>query len=185
MRTDAAKNRQKIFRATSHLLEQSNGQRITMAQIAQKAGVGIGTLYRNFPTKGDLFIALAYAQLDEYLVAQEAMLQQKPINQQTIKQALRQYLDSRERRQRLLPTGSLESISRYYQRPNYRRLHQLFTTLIGHYDPHLDQQTISFRADMLISCLRADSYHLQRNARHLTPQQILDQLMALFFPKIK
>lgn len=182
MRTDAIKNRHKIFHATSTLLAQTDRKQITMEQIARQAGVGIGTLYRNFPTKDDLFIALAYHQLDEYLDAYETKTQEKKLNRQTIRDILYQYIVSREKRQRLLPTGSLESTLRSYKRPNYLRLHKFFANLISNYTESLTKQTVDFQADALILCLRSDNYYLQRNMRNLTINQILDQVMNLFFP---
>ena len=183
MRTDAQHNRQKIFKATEQLLEESGAGQITMAQIARAAGVGVGTLYRNFPTRGDLFISLAYTQLDDYLDREEAVVRQKGVSRETVRQVLSDYLSFRKHRQHLLPTDSLESAARYYQRPNYQRLHQLFSNLIGRANPELSATTVTFRADMLIACLRGDSYYLQRTERQLAPDQILDQLLTLFFPK--
>ncbi|WP_267202396.1 TetR/AcrR family transcriptional regulator [Limosilactobacillus kribbianus] len=183
MRTDAQHNRQKIFKATEQLLAENAADQITMAQIARAAGVGVGTLYRNFPTRGDLFISLAYAQLDDYLAREETLIQNKDISRETVRQVLGDYLSFREHRQHLLPTGSLESATQYYSRPNYQRLHHLFANLIGKTNPGLSSITVAFRSDMLIACLRGDSYYLQRTERQLVPEQILDQLMALFFPE--
>lgn len=182
MRTDAIRNRQRIFQATSSLLAKTDQQQITMGQIAKQAGVGIGTLYRNFPTKDDLFIALAYHQLDEYLSIYEEKVQGTALSREKIREVLHQYIVSREQRQRLLPTGSLESILRSYKRPTFLRLHKFLTNLISNYDKSLPRQTVNFQADALFLCLRSDNYFLQRNMRHLTVNKILDQLMDLFFP---
>lgn len=183
MRTDAQHNRQKIFKATEQLLGENAADQITMAQIARAAGVGVGTLYRNFPTRGDLFISLAYAQLDDYLAREETVIQNKNISRETVRLVLSDYLSFREHRQHLLPTGSLESAAQYYSRPNYQRLHQLFSNLIGRTNPELSSTAVAFRADMLIACLRGDTYYLQRTGRQLAPNQILDQLLTLFFPE--
>ena len=57
-RSDAANNREALVQAAIAALHRE-GIRVRMSTIAEDAGVGIGTLYRHFPTreeaaKGDL-----------------------------------------------------------------------------------------------------------------------------------
>lgn len=60
-RADAARNRRKILQAASTVIRDRGIEALTMEQVAQVAGVGVGTVYRRF---GDL-AGLAYALLDE------------------------------------------------------------------------------------------------------------------------
>lgn len=56
-RSDAQKNRQKILDVASQLFD--HGQLdISMGTLAQKAGIGPGTLYRNFPNREALIAAV-------------------------------------------------------------------------------------------------------------------------------
>jgi AcrR family transcriptional regulator len=55
-RTDAAKNRQHILRAAHDAFAESGDASLNM--IAKRAGVGPGTLYRNFPTREALILAV-------------------------------------------------------------------------------------------------------------------------------
>jgi AcrR family transcriptional regulator len=57
-RSDARQNRQRIIDA-AHDLFLEHGTGVEMRQVAERAGVGIGTIYRNFPTKADLVVAVA------------------------------------------------------------------------------------------------------------------------------
>lgn len=57
LRQDAARNRARILEAASRLFAES-GLEATMDNIAEAAGVGVGTVYRRFPTKQDLIDAL-------------------------------------------------------------------------------------------------------------------------------
>jgi AcrR family transcriptional regulator len=41
-------------------LVRRDGEKVPMAQIAEHAGVGVGTIYRHFPTRDDLLGALVY-----------------------------------------------------------------------------------------------------------------------------
>jgi AcrR family transcriptional regulator len=56
-RSDAAANRERILAAATIAVRRDGG-RVPMATIAQEAGVGIGTLYRHYPTRPALLTAL-------------------------------------------------------------------------------------------------------------------------------
>ena len=58
-RRDALRNRERILNAATDLVRR-DGDKVAMAQIAQHAGVGVGTLYRHFPTREDLLAALVH-----------------------------------------------------------------------------------------------------------------------------
>ena len=53
MRADARRNRERILDAAREVFAQSGGD-AQMDQIAARAGVGVGTVYRHFPTKDAL-----------------------------------------------------------------------------------------------------------------------------------
>lgn len=53
MRADAERNRAAIIDAASAVLAEQ-GSAVDVREIARLSGVGMGTLYRHFPTKGDL-----------------------------------------------------------------------------------------------------------------------------------
>ena len=56
-RADARRNREAIVRAADDAFA-SGGPTVSMDEIAGAAGVGVGTLYRHFPTKEALFVAV-------------------------------------------------------------------------------------------------------------------------------
>ena len=56
-RSDAAANRERILVAAT-IAVRRDGERVPMATIADEAGVGIGTLYRHYPTRHALLTAL-------------------------------------------------------------------------------------------------------------------------------
>jgi AcrR family transcriptional regulator len=57
LRSDAAANRERILTAAT-IAVRRDGERVPMATIADEAGVGIGTLYRHYPTRPALLAAL-------------------------------------------------------------------------------------------------------------------------------
>jgi AcrR family transcriptional regulator len=62
LRKDAARNRQRILDAAKELFAE-HGLSVTLHDIAARAGVGVGTIYRHFPDKKPLIDAI----FDEHL----------------------------------------------------------------------------------------------------------------------
>ncbi|MEV0061341.1 helix-turn-helix domain-containing protein [Nocardia sp. NPDC050718] len=74
-RTDAARNRAKVLAAAAELFATRDPRTVTMDDIAKAAGVGRGTLYRRYPDR----TAIAVALLDEHERAlQEHLLRGDP-----------------------------------------------------------------------------------------------------------
>ncbi len=59
LRSDAAANRERILAAAT-IAVRRDGETVPMATIADEAGVGIGTLYRHYPTRPALLTALTF-----------------------------------------------------------------------------------------------------------------------------
>jgi AcrR family transcriptional regulator len=57
LRRDAARNRQRVLKAASEVFTE-RGLDVSLDEVARHAGVGVGTVYRRFPTKEDLVEAL-------------------------------------------------------------------------------------------------------------------------------
>jgi AcrR family transcriptional regulator len=57
LRSDAAANRDRILAAAT-IAVRRDGEKVPMATIAEEAGVGIGTVYRHYPTRPALLAAL-------------------------------------------------------------------------------------------------------------------------------
>jgi AcrR family transcriptional regulator len=70
-RTDAERNREKIL-AAARAAFADPGAEISMAEIARRAGVGMATLYRNFPGRHELVEALYVEEVDAICTAAEA-----------------------------------------------------------------------------------------------------------------
>jgi AcrR family transcriptional regulator len=62
MRADAARNREKVLSAARDLFAEQ-GYDVPLDEIAARAGVGPGTVYRHFPTKQALFQAVTEARV--------------------------------------------------------------------------------------------------------------------------
>lgn len=70
LRRDALRNRERLLAAAAELVS-SRGIGVSYDDIADAAGVGVGTAYRHFPHKDDLLAALFRGHLDEVVGSAE------------------------------------------------------------------------------------------------------------------
>jgi AcrR family transcriptional regulator len=73
LRADAARNRQAIVEAARSVFAEQ-GLHAPLDEIAKRAGTGNATLYRRFPTRGDLVEAVFVDRMAEHLAAVESAL---------------------------------------------------------------------------------------------------------------
>ncbi|MFI0818828.1 TetR/AcrR family transcriptional regulator [Streptomyces sp. NPDC021098] len=76
-RADALRNRDTLVRVARAAFAAADGA-VSLEGIAREAGVGIGTLYRHFPTREDLVEAVYAAELDDVTSSVPALLQELP-----------------------------------------------------------------------------------------------------------
>jgi AcrR family transcriptional regulator len=73
LRRDAAENRERIIEAAREVFREQ-GLQAPIEEVARRAGVGIATLYRRFPTRPELITCAFAAKLQEYSDATEEAL---------------------------------------------------------------------------------------------------------------
>ncbi len=78
LRADALRNRRRILVAAADAFAES-GLDVGVAEIARRAGVGAGTIFRRFPTKEDLIAAIIEERVGQMIVlADEALEDDDP-----------------------------------------------------------------------------------------------------------
>ncbi|MFJ9342969.1 TetR/AcrR family transcriptional regulator [Streptomyces sp. NPDC101733] len=87
-RADVARNEEKLLAAAAEVFVTS-GVDAPVREVAARAGVGMGTLYRHFPTRADLVVAVFRHQVEECADAGPRLLAEadSPLT------ALRQWID--------------------------------------------------------------------------------------------
>jgi AcrR family transcriptional regulator len=63
LRADAQRNRQRVLEVAQEVLA-TEGIGVPIDEIARRAGVGVGTLYRHFPTKEALLAAVVLSRIE-------------------------------------------------------------------------------------------------------------------------
>ena len=90
-RADAARNRERLLEAAKDVFN-AGGPDASLEAVAKRAGVGIGTLYRHFPTREALFEAV-YRREVEQLVELAERLKSEPSPVDALRRWLRSNLD--------------------------------------------------------------------------------------------
>ena len=88
VRSDARRNRERLLAAATEAFGASDGTPVSLESIARDAGVGIGTLYRHFPSRDVLVEAVYRTELAEVSAAAGQLLKRHPP-----KAALRRWMD--------------------------------------------------------------------------------------------
>jgi AcrR family transcriptional regulator len=78
LRADAERNRQRILDAAADLFAE-RGLQVSLDEVAERAGVGVGTVYRRFPDRETLVDALLQTRVEEFIgIAKEAAADPDP-----------------------------------------------------------------------------------------------------------
>ncbi|MCB1493082.1 MAG: TetR/AcrR family transcriptional regulator [Rhodobiaceae bacterium] len=79
-RVDSLRNRERLLAAAKEVFS-AGGPEASLEAVARKAGVGIGTLYRHFPTRDALFEAVYRNDVDQMTVLAERLArEQAPVD---------------------------------------------------------------------------------------------------------
>ena len=77
LRADARRNRDKLIEIAATLFAE-RGVDASLEEVARRAGVGIGTLYRHFPTREDLVEVLYRREIEALCIAAEDYSREHP-----------------------------------------------------------------------------------------------------------
>jgi AcrR family transcriptional regulator len=88
VRADARRNRERLLEAAAAAFGAADGASVSLESIARDAGVGIGTLYRHFPSREALVEAVYRAELAEVAEVAAQLLRRQPS-----RVALRRWMD--------------------------------------------------------------------------------------------
>lgn len=78
VRSDARRNRERLLEVATAAFTAADGRPVSLESIARDAGVGIGTLYRHFPTREALVEATYRTELAEVAKAAGRLLERYP-----------------------------------------------------------------------------------------------------------
>jgi AcrR family transcriptional regulator len=76
-RSDAQRNRERILEVARQAFSRS-GANASLDDIAKKAGVGPGTLYRHFPSREELLVAVYHSEMEKLAAAEQKFAEELP-----------------------------------------------------------------------------------------------------------
>ncbi len=189
VRRDAAENRALILQTAEKLFEERGVNAVNMADIAQAAGVGKGTLYRRFANKGELCLALMDTQMVEFqdgMIARMQTLSEQDISKL---EQLDQFLDAlvhfTDIHSPLLcvaqRAGLLEGENDSIQLPHFWQYMTVKGLLRGaQIDGDISSDLdIDYFADAILAPLKADIFRYQRQVREFPLDRISAGLRRL------
>ena len=190
-RKDAAANRQLILETAEKLFAQHGVAEVSMADIAQAAGVGKGTLYRRFAHKGELCLALMDSQMVEFQNSMISRMQTLSGQGVSALEQLDQFLDAlvyfTDTHSPLLcvvqTSGLLQEMAtnNAIQLPHfwqYMTVSGLLKTAVSAGDLPRDLD-IEYFADALLAPLKADLFRFQRDVRGFSLERISNGIRQL------
>lgn len=187
-RRDAAANRKLLLQTAETLFAARGVSAVSMADIAQAAGVGKGTLYRRFANKGELCLALMDVQLAEFQEAMLARMRQMAAAGESNMALLDMFLDAlvhftavhqpllcEVQREGQFGNSAHFSLPHFWQHMTVSGLLQA-AVQAGEISPTLD---IAYIADALLAPLKIDLFRFQREVRQFPLERISAGLRSL------
>src|ERR1700734_267311 len=128
-RADAQRNRERILEVAKKEFTRS-GANASLEEIAKKAGVGPGTLYRHFPTREDLLIAVYRSEVEK-LAAAERTFAGKMTPVEALRAWLLLFVDAVETKQIIAPVfNTLVGDPKKVFEASYAQIHEALRALV-------------------------------------------------------
>ena len=128
-RADAQRNRESILEVAKQEFTRV-GASASLEDIAKKAGVGPGTLYRHFPTREDLLVAVYRSEVEK-LAAAERTLANSMSPVEALRAWLLLFVDAIETKQIIAPVlNTLVSDPKKVFEASYAQIHEALRALV-------------------------------------------------------
>ena len=174
-RADARRNREKLLSEAVAAFSEST-EEVTLEAIAKRAGVGIGTLYRHFPTRDDL-VAAAYRHEVERLCDAVEQLQEEMAPDVALREWMERFVSYVATKRGM--AAALQSVvnadSRFYA-DTYAQIVSALTALL---QAGIDAGTVrpDANAEDVLRAMRGAWLVTDEQHRHDVARRLLDLLM--------
>ena len=130
-RADAQRNRERILEVAKKEFTRS-GANASLEEIAKKADVGPGTLYRHFPTREDLLIAVYRSEVEKLAAAERTFAGKLP-PVEALRAWLLLFVDAVEAKQIIAPVfNTLVGDPKKVFEASYTQIHEALRSLVKH-----------------------------------------------------
>ncbi|SET34288.1 TetR/AcrR family transcriptional regulator [Paenibacillus sp. NFR01] len=187
--------RERILEAAQTLFAQQGLEAVSMYQIAKKAGIGQGSLYRRYADKGEICSDLLGSGSERFLTMLEQDLEHADGRQQPwlehLQTCIVQIVDFIDQHAELLYTIKTEFTGKrqltQFEHPIFQRLNGIMATLLLRALERGEIRSIDipFTATALISALSPDLFLYQQKLHQAGKTQIADGIIKLFVDGIR
>lgn len=187
-RADAAANRALILKTAERLFAERGVANVCMAEIAEAAGVGKGTLYRRFAGKAELCLALLDSQMSEFQAEALARFRRQTAEGATHLAQLADFLEalvafteihapllSEVERGGLLRVDAPLNVPHFWQ---FMTVSALLRAAARRGEVR-DDLDLDYVGEALLAPLQIDIFRYQRDARGYSLERIADGLRGL------
>src|ERR1700685_307689 len=128
-RADAQRNRERILEVAKQEFTRS-GATASLEEIAKKAGVGPGTLYRHFPTREELLVAVYRSEVEKLAAAERTLADTMP-PVEALRAWLLLFVDAVETKQIIAPVlNTLVGDPKKVFEASYAKMHEALRALV-------------------------------------------------------
>jgi AcrR family transcriptional regulator len=128
-RADAARNRERILEVAKEEFTRA-GANASLEEIAKKAGVGPGTLYRHFPSREELLVAVYRSEMEK-LAASERTLANSNSPVEALRAWLLLFVDAVETKHIIAPVlNALVGDPKKVFEASYAQIHEALRALV-------------------------------------------------------
>ena len=128
-RADAQRNRERILEVAKQEFTRS-GANASLEEIAKKAGVGPGTLYRHFPTREELLVAVYRSEMEKLAAAERTFADTLP-PVEALRAWLLLFVDAVETKQIIAPVlNTLVGDPKKVFEASYAQIHEALRALV-------------------------------------------------------
>ena len=128
-RADAQRNRERILEVAKQEFTRSGANAI-LEEIAKQAGVGPGTLYRHFPTREELLVAVYRSEMEKLAAAERTFADTMP-PAEALRAWLLLFVDAVETKQIIAPVlNALVGDPKKVFEASYAQMHEALRALV-------------------------------------------------------
>jgi AcrR family transcriptional regulator len=129
-RADAQRNRERILEVAKAGVHPVRCECASLEEIAKKAGVGPGTLYRHFPTREDLLVAVYRSEMEKLAAAERTFADTLP-PVEALRAWLLLFVDAVETKQIIAPVlNTLVGDPKKVFEASYAQIHEALRALV-------------------------------------------------------
>ena len=178
VRSDAVKNHALLLETAQRLIVEQGLENVSMSDIAEAAGVGKGTLYRNFRNKSDLAHTLLDQEQRDLQTRALRRFQNNGDPLEDLRWFLEQVIGFVERNSPLLCVAAQEGVTAVLDAPPHRWWRQSIRGLLMRIQPH-PAVDIDYLADMLYVMCEVHTIYFQKQTLGYDTARILQNLNNL------